>query len=738
MFVAKPGGRFILRFSLAGLLVLAAQGALAQERVRTEIPYRDGTVVLVSDAQERLTKSRYRAAGRVEITFQDMVITADQVEYDEVTREGLAQGNVRFSQDRQWLACSRAEFDLSRQTAVFYDAKGFTDREFLVSGHKVLKTGPSRYIIEEGFITACQEERPKWSFQTSSASLQVDETARLRHMVFKVKGVPLFYAPYLVVPMQRKQRSSGLLPFHTGNSSSKGRVFSQGYYQTLGRSADATIHGEYFTRRGLAIGGIFRARPNPRTQLYLQAYGISDRLQQGGAQVIVDGESLLQHGFRAVARVNVTSNFRFRQAFSDSFRSATVPQETSLAFLSRSADGFSQNFSFKREEVLMPGRSVVIRKSPSLSLDSTGRPIGGLPLFFYLRSSIEGASRVDREIETPKIVQRVDIYPKAELRLPALAGFSLIPSVGLRATHYNAHLTETPEGERPVVSESLGRRYMEVEIDLRTPTLEREFRSRSLGNFRHAIEPVAMYRRIAGIERFDEIVRFDQEDVIANTDEIEYGIVNRVFRERSSNGGPNARYEVLSFALKQKYFFDPSFGGALRAGESNIFYPLNTVTGFAATSFQRRFAPTSMILRVSPQPAISYDVRADYDTKLSRLRDVSVSTAWQQEKLTVAGTYFQTKALEPGTFESNHIQGQFGYGSTARGLSGSLTLSYNIRTSQLLNSHTRLNYLWDCCGVSLEFQQFDLGLRTESRFTFSFSLKGIGSFGNVRRPEALF
>jgi LPS-assembly protein len=73
-----------------------------------------------------------------------------------------------------------------------------------------------------------------------------------------------------------------------------------------------------------------------------------------------------------------------------------------------------------------------------------------------------------------------------------------------------------------------------------------------------------------------------------------------------------------------------------------------------------------------------------------------------------------------------------------RGFSAGLTLSYNIQTRALLNSNSRLNYMWNCCGVSLEFQQYHLGVRTESRFTFSFSLKGIGNFGNLRRPESLF
>ena len=72
----------------------------------------------------------------------------------------------------------------------------------------------------------------------------MDRTARLHHMIFKVKGVPLLYLPYMVVPMEKKERSSGFVPFHMGNSNSKGRVFSEGWFQTLGRSADATIYGD--------------------------------------------------------------------------------------------------------------------------------------------------------------------------------------------------------------------------------------------------------------------------------------------------------------------------------------------------------------------------------------------------------------------------------------------------------------------------------------------------------------
>jgi LPS-assembly protein len=718
----------------AALLGAAALAAGAEDRVRTEIPYQDGTVTLLSDFQERMTRTRYRAKGRVEITYQDMVVTADEAEYDEESRQGLTRGPTRFSQGKQWLTASSSEFDFLAQTALFRDASGFTDQQFLIEGRTIRKVARDRYVVEQGFMTACQEKTPKWSFRMSRAAVRVDRTARLRNTTFRLRSIPVLYVPYVVLPLESKERSSGLLPFHTGSSSSRGRLFSLGYFQTLGPSADLTLYGDYFTERGLATGGILRFRPNPQTRLYLLAYGIHDRLDQGGAHLIVDGESRLPNDFRAVASTNITTNFRFRQAFADTFRSATVPQERSVLFLTRNHLATSTNIAFQRDEVLFPGRSLVIRHAPVLEFDLLEQPLGRL-LALSLRAAVEGISRVDGESETPSLVQRLDLFPELRLRLPSLAGFSLIPSFGARETYYSARLDTSGSSPR-VEPQSLHRGYGEFTLDLRAPTLERSYQA--FGGFKHVIEPAARYRRIDGIDRLSETIRFDEHDAIADTDEVEYGIVNRFFRSRETAPGVRQSYEFLAVSATQKYYFDPTFGGAFRPGESNMFYPLDTVTGFSLASIQRALAPTNLSVRVTPTPGISYDARGDYDSRLDRFRDISLSTLWQREKLFLAGTYFKTEALEVGAFRSNHIQGQVGYGSTQHGLSGSVTLSYNIETSKLLNSHSRLNYVWACCGVSLEFQQFDLGLRSESRFSFSFTLKGIGSFGNIKRPESLF
>jgi LPS-assembly protein len=685
----------------------------------------------------------------VAIHFQDIMaseknimVSGEEAEYDEETGEGFIKGSVSFSQNQQSLTCSRVEFNFSEDTATFYDAKGYIDREFFITSRTIRKTGADTYQVEGMVITACKQTRPKWSFGASLATIRLDpetnepRTTRLHKTVFKIKGLPVFYFPYLIVPMEKKTRSGGFIPFHTGSSSSKGRSFSEGYYQPLGRSADIMIYGDYFSLRGLAIGGVFRIKPNPETHFSLEAFGIHDKLGQGGIQLMVDGESQLKDDWRAVVRVNITSNFVFRQAFSDNFRYATIPQELARAFLTRNHDSISTNIAFEREEVLFPLHSLVIRKLPSLEFSSMGTPIGNSPLILSYRASLDGLSRRDSLEQTQGLIQRLDFFPHLTLRLPSLEGFSLMPSIGVRETYYSSQMSA--DSTSGIVNQALNRHYTDLSIELKTPVLERDFSSSPFGSFTHTVEPFVTYRWIHGIKDLYRIIRFDQQDAIANTNELEYGIMNRFYRNRDVAADMHGKYEILSFGLVQKYYFDPTMGGAFRPDQLNAFYPMDSITGFYQTAIPRNFSPISAILQSSPKNGIHNDIKADFDIGLMRWRNASVTTEWQQGRFSLSGTYFGIRGLEPGMPAGNNIQGQITYGSRERGLISRITVNYNLRTNQLLNSNTVISYKWDCCSLGAELNQYNLGLQTETRYSFSFTLKGLGSIGNMKRSESYF
>ncbi len=67
-----------------------------------------------------------------------------------------------------------------------------------------------------------------------------------------------------------------------------------------------------------------------------------------------------------------------------------------------------------------------------------------------------------------------------------------------------------------------------------------------------------------------------------------------------------------------------------------------------------------------------------------------------------------------------------------------VSLSYNVDEAILQAAAARLSYNTECYGLHLEFSQFDIGSRKESRFRFAFSLTNLGSIGTLRQVGDLF
>ena len=248
---------------------------------------------------------------------------------------------------------------------------------------------------------------------------------------------------------------------------------------------------------------------------------------------------------------------------------------------------------------------------------------------------------------------------------------------------------------------------------------------------------------------FNRILRFDEVDAIANTNEVEFAIWNRLFVKRTTENG-ELTHEWLTVKLAQKLFFDSHFDGALTPGAVNQFYPLNTLTGFPYGTTDRTYSPLTTVVRFTPQPLYSFDVRGDYDPQFGVFRNFSVTGFLSRPNLYLGSTYFVTRkssdlveitensTLDPDVFKSNQLQAQIALGNLQHGLSISSTFSFDVRDERFLSHRSRLNYLWECCGVSVEYQGFNVGIREEQQFRFTVFLKGIGDFGTIRQPENIF
>ena len=706
------------------------------------------------------------ASGNVQVTDGDILIIADRMTYNRATDDLTAEGNVYFEQDGQRITGARIEFNYKTRRGTVYDTTAFTDRTpdgtvLIIDAKRADKTGAETFTLEGARLTACQEKIPKWSFTARRARIRREHYAKIYNGLFRIKGVPVLYLPYASISISKKDRSSGFLLPSSGSSSIRGRTLHTAYYQTLGRSADLLVRSDIFSRRGIGLGFDFRARTDQNSRVSLGSFIVFDRLfgekgvNQGGSSFYADAVQYFKNGFVAVADVNITSSFDFRQVFSDNILTAISPEERSFFYVNKNWRSFSFNALFGEHSVFVANSIVKTRQLPSIEIAKRSTRVSErFPVYFSFGAALEGIRRSETEgskvnLKTPSIVQRLDLSPRITFPLKSMAGFTLTPSLGLRSTFYSDSLDPV---QRQATGRNLFRNYADLSLDFRPPALGKVFRHRN-GEawFKHIIEPFAEYRRIAGIDEYDRTLKVDERDLIAETNEVHYGVTNRIFVKRAGPDGATPQtHELLDLTISQKYFLDPTFGGALREGIRNQFFPINTLSGFTFGAFQRDVSPLNVRARLRPTPLSFADFRFNYDTRYHAIRDFIVGAGFTRGIVSLSQSWFFTRQIEvdklrtdqlrfdPTTFPGNQLDFAAFLGNPARGPYGGFTVSYDLRDRTFLgldrdrrfiNLTTSSGWAWDCCAINVQYLTFNAGIRNENRLLFAFTLKGIGTFG---------
>jgi LPS-assembly protein len=734
--------------------------------------------------------------GNVDARIGTYRLQADKVTVYEATNKVIAEGNVVFDQaDQQRITGSRAEWNYRTKTGFFLDSTGFTNQtqdgtRIYFTADRVERISLDTIVATNVQITACEDEVPKWSFNAARATIKTGDRVSIRAPNFRIKGVPIMYLPFASVSIKRRDRASGFLTPTVGYSGAKGFRVSNAYFQTLGRSADITFRDDVYASRGLGFGADLRTRANSRSFFNMGFYVVKDRIfgpsadaehpDQGGSSLYAEGVHYFPNGFIAAADVNITSNLAYRQVFSDNIQQAISPEERSQVFVNKDHKNYSLNFLARTNVTSLTNSRIRIRELPSVSIEKRGSPldfIKKLPVYFSYEASADGVSRKEtvedviafrrdvrgEPIITPSIVQRLDFHPRVQIPL-YFFGVSLTTTIGARATFYSNSIDPV---SRTVLSQNLTRSYTEFELDLRPPALAKDYSRNGAFFFRHLIEPYITYRRIHGVDNFDRIIRFDYNDAMADTSEIEFGVANRFFTRRSTEtvsaaAAKAARtgdqgsiasqpYEALTITVRGKYFFDRFFGGALIPGQRNQFYPINTLSGFSYGGVPRRFSPLNIDARYRPRADLFVDFRTDIDTRGGGIRGLSATFGINRPLVQAFQSFYYTRAielvpslaqfadargLEPGTLRGSQWSPSIFVGNRERGLFGGASFFFDFQTHpgqgnnrSLISSTATLGYSWDCCAITVQNYTFDVGVREENRLVFAFRLNGIGTFG---------
>ncbi len=249
VFVRQPVTYTVTRPSAAGDIVVTLKGRPAppRGRARRAAPGVPDDEQVAIDAEE-LTYDQERdvmvARGDVTITRGVVTLRADEVRYDRPSGIAEAEGNVVLTDPESTVEGTSARIDLNDESGWMESA----DAEFLRSGYtlrsgRVEKGIGPRYRIDDGLFTTCKcggLEKPSWSVGGKRTEVELNGIGVVRGATFRVKDVPVFWAPILAFPALT-DRASGFLMPRFAYSDRRGFQYEQPFFWNISKSQDATF-----------------------------------------------------------------------------------------------------------------------------------------------------------------------------------------------------------------------------------------------------------------------------------------------------------------------------------------------------------------------------------------------------------------------------------------------------------------------------------------------------------------
>jgi len=810
----------------------------------------------LTTTEDRLTRNGNRLVldGHVTLLYGGYRVEADHIDYDQATEQVEASGHLRLhgSKADEVLTASRGSLNLRNETGRFEDVTGSVGlrggtggriytvgNPFLFSGRLVVRNGPADFEIYDGTVTSCQLPKPDW--RLSSARFVVHDGKATAHgTIFRLRNLPVLYLPFVTHPvpdLNADQRQSGVLVPVIGQSSTKGTVLGEQIYFVLNRSMDLTVGSEYFSRRGWQQSATFRYKGPGLDFVNAHFSDLLDRgfyggiqsvgpnntivsrigyINQGGQDFIVSGRKDFSRYTRVAADVEYLSRFAYKQAFTDNFNQAVATDITSVLYGTHQRNGYVASLVADRYQGLkrtVTGEQVRILHTPTLDLQSLERHLGPTPFLWNAslqNSAIKRTQGTDSnatQLDTG-VVERLEVRPQISLPV-GYAGFRLLPSVAVRDTYYTHSRTATalPGGTPVERSASLNRALFEADVEMRTPVLERVFNAgpltRLLGrDMKHTIEPEAHYRYVSGVNSFNKTLRFDVRDVVSDTNEIEYGVTQRLFlrpsrlrpceegeatagagsradaaprgpgvypanssltsagitasvRDEALTGGAaptcGGTRESLRWRLVQRYYLNDTFGkNVLVLNRRNVLETTLDLSGVAFLTDPRNVSPLVSEMRLSATSHVDLEWDLNYDTHAGKftqdnvfvnLHTASYFSGVSYARLNAPGRFFNGSTnTTSATSDFSQLRLLAGFGApTRQGFSIATNVGLDLRATQIQYAALQTGYNWNCCGISGEYRKFELGsVRNENAYRFSFTLANIGSAGNLRRAERLF
>jgi LPS-assembly protein len=727
-------------------------------------------IKIISADRQSITKNIFTASGNVEIAWDEYRLYTDHLEFNLKTKDLLARSRVTLSSRETVISGDQFRFNLKKQTGEMTGTYGQLAPTLRYTTAELNQVDNETLTFKRLDFTPCAQCVPRWKITCRSGKIKKEKYIEMKHMVFKVKKIPLLYLPYLRYPLQR---SSGLLLPLMGRSSQKGFFMLNAFYWVIKPNVDLTIGVDYYSSAGVgtseelrylfrkAEGNLkfclfkFNPRFEPMAEVKTGESTGTVPLWNPAGKVdwLIKMKHVQKSDFlktRLTIDLDQQSDPNFLRFFSDHFDNLQDLTHRSSAALNSSLSKLKISLSALESSTFLPSRqqSGIVRYLPLLDLNLNQQKMWKLPGYFSLAASYASVSWSTRnfgeqEIDTgaEKNVPVGDITQtrftlNPSYTLPLLKVPWLNASLLFKSFHRYYPRSRDPEAKDLVILDHpLYLQYQSTDFILKGPVFTRIFEL-SHSKLKHVIEPQIAMRYTTSMDE-EEMKRLIKRDVplFTNYPYVSLWFTNRLLY-KSKKGSASAR-EILSYSLQQDYYFDPNLANRSK-----------TTTGISP-----EFSQLKHILRWSPSKNAALDATLYYNHYIRALTYIAVSLDYRKPRSVISGNLRYTRALNQydetistrentgeteqytetetvrlaGTTLSNQtIGGTLNFDKKGFPIRLNTRVNYNIKDRRFTYGSVLLTCDYQCVTFQAKFTLFRLSGREETAFRFGVSFGNLG------------
>ena len=582
-------------------------------------------VTITADSSKGTYPDNATFTGNVDINQGNSRLQADEVQLHQKQPEGAAEpvrtvdalGNVHYDDNQVILKGPKAWSNLNtKDTNVWEGDYQMVGRQGRGKADLMKQRGENRYtILENGSFTSCLPGSNTWSVVGSEVIHDREEqVAEIWNARFKLGPVPVFYSPYLQLPVGDKRRSGFLIP-NAKYSTSNYFEFYLPYYWNIAPNMDATITPHYIHKRGNVMWeNEFRYLTQAGTGLMELDYLPSDKVFQDEHPTEGDKHRWMYYWRHAgvmdqVWRFNVdytkVSDPYYFNDFDSKYGSSTDGYATQKFSVGYAIQNFNATVSTKQFQVFDSQTRSTYGAEPQLDVNWYQNDVGP----FDTRVYAQAVHFVNTNSDMPEAT-RVHLEPT--INLPVSNNWSsLNTEAKLMATHYQQKNVDWYNNRYGTdLDESVNRVLPQFKMDGKL-IFERDMGLLADG-YTQTLEPrmqylYVPYRDQSKIQNYDS--SFLQSDYSGLFRDRTYGGLDRIASANQLTTGVTTRVydesavERFNVSVGQIYYFTES-----RTGDDNINWEKDNKTGslvWAGDTYWR------MTDRWGLRGGLQYDTRLD-------------------------------------------------------------------------------------------------------------------------------